>query len=251
MPNVLITIAYDGTPFHGWAWQPQVPTVEGFMRRAVAQILDRDESELDLQGASRTDAGVHALGQRVSFSFDEPRTLHDVFRGLNGLTPDSIRVDDIREVPAGFNARHDSRGKHYRFRIWNKRHPHPLLLTRTWHVKPPLDHEAMHRGAQHLLGEHDFSAFRAADCQALTTGREMRRVDVIRSGDEIIIDVEGTAFLKYMVRIMVGTLVEVGRHKWEPDHIAQILSGADRTLAGPTAQPQGLTLLEVYYDLDA
>lgn len=251
MPNLLITIAYDGTPFHGWAWQPKVPTVEGFVQRAIATILDRDPDQLDLQGASRTDSGVHALGQRATFSYIEDREIGAVERGLNGLTPDAILISDARPVPAGFNARHDSRGKHYQFRIWNERYPHPLLLTRTWHVRQELDAQAMVRAAQHLVGQHDFNAFRAADCQALTSERELTRIDVERRGAEVFIDVEGTAFLKYMVRIIVGTLVEVGRGKWHPDRVAEVLESGDRRLAGPTAQPQGLTLLKVFYDLES
>lgn len=249
MPNVLVKIAYDGTPFHGWAWQRDVPTVERAVQEALARLLNRPPETLDLQGASRTDAGVHALGQSATFSFDENRTLRELQRGLNGLTPDTIRFSDIREVPQGFNARHDSRGKHYRFRIWNERHPHPLLLDRTWHIRKELHADRMVSGAKHLVGEYDFSSFRAANCQAMTTVRRLDRVDVERRGDEIVIDVEGTAFLKYMVRNIVGTLVDVGRGAFAPDDVAAIRDARDRQAAGPTAEPQGLTLLEVFYDV--
>ena len=157
---------------------------------------------------------------------------------------------DARQLKdAGFNARHDSRGKHYRFRIHNERYPHPLELDRTWHVKKPLDAERMHRGAQAFLGTHDFASFRASDCQAVTTTRTMTRVDVERRGHEVVVDVEGTAFLKYMVRNFVGTLVEIGRGKFEVDSIPAILAARARSAAGPTAEPQGLTLLEGFYDL--
>lgn len=246
--NVLLTISYDGTPYHGWAWQPGLPTVEGALQLALSRFLNRGVETLDLQGASRTDAGVHALGQRATFSFEEERSLHEIVRGLNGLTPNTIRIDSAIEVPAGFNARHDSRGKHYRFRIDNERFAHPLKLNRAWHVRKPLDAERMHAAAQHLLGTHDFSSFRASDCQAATTEREMTRFEVRRDDTEVVIDVEGTAFLKYMVRTFVGTLVEVGRGKWEPDRLVEILAAKDRQAAGPTAEPQGLTLLEVFYD---
>jgi tRNA pseudouridine38-40 synthase len=244
-----VKVSYDGTPFHGWAWQPEVPTVEGALKGALAKLLNRSVATLDFQGASRTDAGVHALGQRATFSVYEDRTLREIVRGLNGLTPDTIRIDEALEVPEGFNARHDSRGKHYRFRIYNARFPHPLELDRTWHVRKPLDATLMHQAAQDLLGTHDFTSFRASDCQAQTTVREMTRVDVVRHGDEVVIDVEGTAFLKYMVRNFVGTLVEIGRGKMPADAIPSILAAKDRQKAGPTAEPQGLTLLEVFYDL--
>jgi tRNA pseudouridine38-40 synthase len=210
-------------------------------------MLYRDVGTLDFQGASRTDAGVHALGQRATFSFEERRTLRELVRGLNGLTPDTIRVESAREVPEGMNARHDSRGKHYRFRIYNSRYPHPLELNRTWHVKNKLDAARMHEAAQHLLGTHDFTSFRASDCQAQTTVREMTHLDVQRHGEDVIVNVRGTAFLKYMVRNFVGTLVEVGRGRMTPDEIPGVLAARDRQVAGPTAEPQGLTLIEVFY----
>lgn len=240
-------ISYDGTPFHGWQAQPGgVPTVQGSLIKALARFLDRPEDEIALQGASRTDAGVHALGQVASTVFDDSRTVWDYVRALNALTPDAISVNHGELIPV-FNARHDSRGKRYEYRIWNHRFVHPLERHRTWAFKHNLDIDRMRQAAELMLGQHDFSAFRAADCQAVTTQRELHRVDVLAQGPDVRIVVEGTAFLKNMVRIIVGTLAEVGCGQLEIEAVSKALKSGDRNDAGMTAQPQGLTLQEVFY----
>ena len=243
-----LRIAYDGAAYHGWQQQPDVPTVQGTLRAALERWLG-DPSALEaLDGASRTDAGVHALGQTASIAFRAERDLWGLVRGANALTPDDICVTRAEWSPEGFHARHSSGGKTYRYELWNHRFGHPLDRGRRWHVRHPLDVERMSRAARLLVGEHDFAAFRASDCQAATTRRRIRDVRVVGSGAALGIWVRGDAFLKYMVRIIAGTLVEIGRGRLEPAIIGEMLaSGGDRSMGGPTAPAHGLTLIAVHY----
>lgn len=243
-----LVIAYDGGPFHGWQYQPGLPTVQGELIAALARILDQPEDTIQFQGASRTDAGVHAMGQVASIAFDPRRTVWDYIRGLNALTPDAILVRRGELLDFPFNARFDSKGKHYEYRIWNHSYPEPLERHRTWTYGPQLDVEKMQEAALHLVGEHDFAAFRARDCQASTTVREIFGVDVVREHELIRITVRGNAFLKNMVRIIAGTLLEVGDSRRTPDSIKTALQSLDRKDAGRTAPPHGLCLMEVFYD---
>lgn len=246
--NVRLMIAYDGAAYHGWAEQPDVPTVQGTVRSALARLLSVDLDTVHLQGASRTDAGVHALGQVASFTHQTDRTIWDFVRGLNALTPDDVAIWHAEEAAEDFNARHDSTGKRYRYRIWPHRIVDPLRRSQTWQVLFDLDLNAMQTAAAALLGEHDFQSFRASDCQAQTTVRRLTRVEIERSDDELIVWVEGTAFLKYMVRNIAGTLVDVGRGLIAADAMSDILAARDRSAAGPTAPPHGLALMEVFYE---
>jgi tRNA pseudouridine38-40 synthase len=168
-------------------------------------------------------------------------------RGLNSVLPRSIGVRAGEEVGRDFDARRSARGKHYRYQVWNAEERAPLVDRYAWHVITRLDVEAMQAGARHLLGEHDFSAFRAADCDRKNPVRVLTRCDVVRAGDLVTFDVQGTAFLKHMVRVIVGTLCEVGHGRRTPENIAEVLATRDRTLAGRTAAPRGLTLFEVLY----
>lgn len=246
--NVRLTIAYDGAAYHGWAEQPEVPTVQGELRRALSQLLAVDAATIQMQGASRTDAGVHALGQVVNVHHDTDRTDWDFLRGLNAITADDITVWRAETVGEAFNARHDSRGKRYRYRIWPHRFHDPLRRHQTWHVRAQLDRDAMRAAAAQLVGSHDFASFRAADCQAKTTERELTRVELLEDDGELVLWVEGTAFLKYMVRNIAGTLVDVGRGHIDPTSIGAILDARSRTAAGQTAPPQGLALIQVFYE---
>jgi len=214
---------------------------------AASRILAIPYEEVIFQGASRTDSGVHALGQTAHLDHDTNRDLWDFVRGLNALTEDDICVVHADEVTEAFNARHSSRGKTYRYNIWNHRFQHPLRLTRSWNVRKPLDVDAMREAAALLVGEHDFAAFRASDCQAQTTQREITAVEIFADGADITIQVEGTAFLKYMVRIISGTLVEVGKGRLAPDIITRMFEEKERSLGGTTAPPHGLTLISVHY----
>jgi tRNA pseudouridine38-40 synthase len=188
---------------------------------------------------------VHALGQVAAFSTEAPIPTLGFVRGLNTALPRSIAIVSCEDVAAGFEPRRWSRGKHYRYQIWNREARAALLDRYAWHVHPPLDDAAMRAAAAHLVGEHDFSAFRAADCDRRNPVRILRRLDVARDGDLITIDVEGTAFLKHMVRVIVGTLADVGRGKKTPAEVAAIIAGKERKRAGRTAPAHGLTMVRV------
>jgi tRNA pseudouridine38-40 synthase len=221
-------------------------TVQQHLEEALAQLLQHD---VQVVGASRTDAGVHARGQVASFRTARPIPLHGIRRGLNSLLPDTIAVRDASEVPEDFHPRFSATGKHYRYTILARPERSPRHRDRAWHHPEPLDVQAMEEGARALIGEHDFSAFRAAGCTAKTT---MRRVDSIaltrRPPSLLEVDLRGNAFLRQMVRIIVGTLTEVGTGRRAPGQVAEILASKDRTQAGITAPAHGLELVEVRYD---
>jgi tRNA pseudouridine38-40 synthase len=244
-----MVVGYDGTAYHGWQMQRDDRSVEEELTRAAAQILDCSEDDVKVQGASRTDSGVHALGQvaHLAFDIDRTRRTWDFVRGLNALTDDDICVLYVEPAPEGFHARHSARGKHYRYEIWNHRFPHPLRRHLAWRIPRALDIDAMRRAAESLIGEHDFEAFRAADCSAETTVRKLSRVEIIDDSPRLLVEVEGTAFLKYMVRVIVGTLVYVGAGRREPSIIDDMFATCDRGIGGKTAPPLGLTLMEVFY----
>ena len=247
MVTIRLKVAYDGTNYCGWQIQPVDPTIEGELTRAATAILDADEP-VKVQGASRTDSGVHAVGQVAHFYHDSDRELWDFSRGLNALTDDDICVVRVEETDDDFHARHDARGKIYRYRIWNHRFVHPFLRNRTWQVPLPLDIDAMRQGAELFVGEHDFAGFRASKCESDTTVRDIRRVEVVEKPPAMIeVVVEGMSFLHHMVRIMAGTLVDVGRGKLEVERIAEVLESGDRRRGGVTAPAGGLVLEEVFY----
>jgi tRNA pseudouridine38-40 synthase len=245
MPRLKLTLEYDGTRYVGWQVQPNGVSIQARIVQALEQLLGE---RVDVVVAGRTDSGVHATGQVVCFDTPRELPLKAYGRGLNGLLPEDIAVVRAEEVPAGFDPRRWSHGKRYRYRVSNRPSRSPLRRFTHWEVFAPLDVEAMRRGAAHLLGRHDFSAFRASDCQAAHAVREVRRVDVQgASGDELSVTVEGTAFLKHMVRNLVGTLVDVGKGRHPDTWVAEVLASRNRKRAGPTAPPQGLVLEEVFY----
>jgi tRNA pseudouridine38-40 synthase len=245
MPRLKLTLEYDGTHYVGWQVQPNGVSIQARLGQALEQLLGE---RVAVEVAGRTDAGVHATGQVVCFDTERVLPLKAYWRGLNGFLPEDIAVVRAEEVPAGFDPRRWSRGKRYRYRVSNRPSRSPLRRFTHWEVFAPLDVEALRRGAAHLLGRHDFSAFRAADCQAAHALREVRRVDVQgTSGDGLSVVVEGTAFLKHMVRNLVGTLVEVGKGRRPDTWVAEVLAARDRKRAGPTAPAHGLVLEEVFY----
>ncbi len=247
-----LKVAYDGTDYSGWQVQSVAPTVQGRLMKAVSEMEGRP---MKVYGAGRTDAGVHARGQGASFTTATTIPARGFMLGLNSILPSDIAVVEANELPAGFQARFAARGKHYRYSLWNSPTKQPLITRFAWHRWKPLDVEAMDRGARHLEGKHDFDAFRAAECGRDNAVRRLWRVAVSRSPDYdedrgtglVWIDVEGTAFLWHMVRIIAGTLVEVGRGKWPPGWVAEVLQSRDRRKGGPTAPPHGLCLEHVYY----
>ncbi len=245
MPRVKLTLEYDGAAFVGWQVQPNGTSVQTVVQRALAKLLGH---EVELAVAGRTDAGVHAEGQVVAFDTDRALPKKAYVMGLSTLLPAEVSVVDAQEVPAGFDPRRWSRGKRYRYLVSNRPHRSPLRRRTHWEIFAPLDVEAMADAAKRILGRHDYSAFRAADCAALHAVREVRALTVEgQSGGDITFTVDGTAFLKHMVRNLVGTLVEVGRSKHPPAWVEGVLASKDRSLAGPTAPAHGLVMVHVLY----
>lgn len=245
MPRYKLTLEYDGTRYVGWQTQPNGIAIQQVLAKALEELLDGPTHVL---AAGRTDAGVHAAGQVVAFTTSRSLPLKAYRMGLNGLLPDDIAVVDVTEVPDNFDPRRWAKGKRYRYRISNRPTRSPLRRRTYCEIFAPLDVEAMREAAAVLVGKHDFAAFRASNCQAQTTVRELTRVDVsgVSRGD-IEIVVEGTAFLKHMVRNIAGSLIEIGKGRQPVPWLAQVLASKDRTQAGPTAPAHGLVLEEVFY----
>jgi tRNA pseudouridine38-40 synthase len=239
-----LVIEYDGSGFHGWQVQTEERTVQGELEAAFERIT---HEKLRIQGAGRTDAGVHAFGQAGSLTTGHAVGTRELRRGLNALTGDDVAVRSIEEVEPGFCARRSATGKLYRYRILNAEEPSPLRRRTLLHVARPLDLGAMAEAAALLEGRHDFAAFRASDCERDNTVVTMESCRVIARGDEICLEVRAPAFLKNMVRIMAGTLLEAGRGRMTAGDVGDVLASADRRNAGPTAPAHGLVLVEVYY----
>ncbi len=245
MRNIRLVVEYDGSSLHGWQRQANAPTVQAHLESALAELL---QHEVAVAGASRTDAGVHARGQVAAFKTERAIPLHGIRRGLNSMLPDTIAISDAREMPEDFHPRFSATGKHYRYTILAQPDRSPRWRDRAWHHPDALDLEAMRAGAAVLIGEHDFSAFRAAGCAAKSTVRRLESVAISEDAGVVTLDVRGNAFLRMMVRIVVGTLTEVGNGRFTPAQVAEILVSKDRTRAGKTAPAHGLELMEVRYD---
>jgi len=243
MRNIRLTVAYDGTSYCGWQIQPNVPTVQGAIEAALLQILQKPHR---LRSAGRTDAGVHAIGQVANFTTDCPLQLRQLQGGLNALTPDDITITQVVDVALDFDIRRQNHGKHYRYTIANSWELPPPLLRTAFHVRRPLDLAAMASAAWQLVGTHDFAAFRAADCDRESTRRTLFRCTVSTQASLVTIDVEGTAFLKQMVRVIAGTLVEIGQGRFAPTIMSRLLASGDRSEAGGTAPAHGLCLVQVF-----
>ncbi len=245
MPRYRLLIEYDGGPFVGWQAQANGPSVQAALEEAVFRFSGE---RVRVQGAGRTDAGVHAEGQCAHLDLDRDwpaATLRDAANHHLGRQPVAVLAAEI--APADFHARFSARGRAYRYRILNRRAPPALERGRVWHVGAPLDADAMGRAAARLLGRHDFSSFRAAECQANSPLRTLDRLDVRREGDEILLLAEARSFLHHQMRIIAGTLREVGVGRMTPDDVAAALAARRRSAAGPTAPPQALCLTRVWY----
>lgn len=246
MRHIRLIVEYDGTNLCGWQRQPNGPTVQQHLEEALAKLLVHD---VQIAGASRTDAGVHARGQVASFRTERAIPLHGIRRGLNSMLPDQIAVRVAEEVGDDFHPRFSATGKHYRYTILRAPDRSPRWRDRAWHHPQPLDPARMQEAAGALLGEHDFSAFRAVGCTANTTVRRLDEIAVTTpDSDLLVVDVRGNAFLRNMVRILVGTLTELGSGARDPIQMAEILASRDRARAGITAPPHGLELMCVRYD---
>jgi tRNA pseudouridine38-40 synthase len=245
MPRFKLLIEYDGTPFVGWQIQAGGTSVQGALTDAIAAFTGERAT---VQGAGRTDAGVHALGQVAHVDLARERDTDTVRDALNAhLRPHPIAVLAAQQVPDEFDARFSARRRHYLYRIVNRRADLALDRTRAWRVPRPLDDAAMHGAAQRLVGRHDFTTFRAAECQAKSPVKTLDRLDVERHGDEVRVTAAARSFLHHQVRSMVGSLVLVGDGKWSGDDLAAALAARDRTRCGQVAPPEGLYLVRVDY----
>jgi len=247
-----LTIAYDGTDFHGWQIQANKPTVQG----QIVSVLRRlTQENTQLQGAGRTDAGVHALGQVASFRTQSGLSALEFQRALNALLPQTIRIVDAEETGPDFSARWSAKSKIYRYRIYRGRVVPPTLWRYVLHYPFPLDEEAMGEAASLFVGVHDFTSFAAStgsedDDKQRNMQREILATELRRTedGEELWFTVHGRSFLRYMVRKMVGTLLEVGRGKLKPQDIERLYEMKDRSKSGPTVPPQGLCMVKVEHD---
>jgi tRNA pseudouridine38-40 synthase len=245
VPVVKLIVSYDGTRYVGWQVQPNGPSIQAEIERALETL---HKVPRRVTAAGRTDAGVHAKGQVVSFREERPLPVKAYVMGMNALLPEDIAVQAATLEADGFDARRSARGKRYRYLIENGPTRAPLTRLFAWQHFHRLDVAAMRDAARHLVGRHDFASFQASDCACEHAVREVRRLDVLgEPGGRIEVVAEATAFVKHMVRNVVGTLVEVGQCKRAPDSLPALLAAADRTLAGRTAPPQGLCLEEVFY----
>ncbi len=241
MPRVMLITAYDGTNYNGSAYQPEANTVEGVLMRALKGLTGE---EAELIGASRTDAGVHALSNL--FVFDTNSTVPpDKFSyALNSMLPEDIRIMKSMEVDASFHPRHCNTVKTYQYRIWNGDVMLPVKRLYAWHCSFDLDIERMQEAGHYLEGTHDFTSFCNTQTQTPDHVRTVCRVNVFREGQEVVIEVKGKGFLYNMVRIMAGTLAMIGRGKGEPKDMENMLEAKDRSAAGPTAPANGLCLMK-------
>jgi len=245
MPRYKFTIEYDGAPFVGWQIQDNGPSVQGAIMAAVAAFSG--ESVM-VQGAGRTDAGVHALGQVAHVDLTKEHAPDTVRDALNAhLRPQPIAILAAERAAPDFDARRSAVWRHYRYRILNRRADLALDRGRAWRVMRPLDAATMHAAAQRLVGHHDFTTFRSTECQARSPEKTLDRLDVARAGEEIQIVAVARSFLHNQVRSMVGSLALVGESKWSADDLAGALAARDRTACGPVAPPDGLYLVQVDY----
>lgn len=241
-----ITIEYDGGPFVGWQRQTNGPTVQAALEDAVLAFCGE---RVLVQGAGRTDTGVHALAQVAHLDIARETDAKTVRDAINHhLKPNPVAILEAQPVPGDFHARFSATGRSYLYRILNRRAPAVLDYGRVWAVPKDLDAAAMHEAAQVLVGQHDFTSFRASECQADSPVKTLDRLDVSRRGEEIHIVAEARSFLHHQIRNFAGTLERVGRGRWSARDVERILDARDRAAAGPTAPPQGLYLTGVRYD---
>ena len=244
MRRIKLIVAYDGTDYCGWQIQPNGITVEEVLNRALFRLTGE---EIRVIGASRTDAGVHARGNIAVLDTASTIPAERFAYAVNPLLPEDIVVVKSEEVPQDWHPRYQNSVKTYEYRILNREMPDPLKRKYTWHVSFPLDIDKMREAAEHLKGQHDFRSFCSVHTAVKSTVRTIYTLDIVKSGDEIIIRISGNGFLYNMVRIIAGTLAEVGRGFRTPEDVRDLLTAKEREQAGATAPPRGLTLIRIEY----
>lgn len=244
MTRYKLVLEYDGTAFHGWQSQANAASVQDALAAALKVLFRQD---LRVDGASRTDAGVHAKGQVAAFSVESDREAEKIRFGLNGILPRSVQLRSIEAVPDAFDPRRDPLSKTYRYTWIDGPTMPPFWRNWAWYSHHRLDAARMHAAAQAIVGEHDFSSFRAAGCTAKTPVRRLLGAEVRRKEDRVTFEVRGQAFLQQMVRILAGTLYEIGTGERPAESMAQILAAKDRLQAGRTARAEGLVLWSIDY----
>lgn len=245
MKTIALCLEYDGGDYVGWQRQLNGPSVQGTVEAVLEQLLGQP---VRLTSSGRTDAGVHARGMVASFVSPRDLPLSAYREGVNRLLPPDIAVREAWEAAADFHPRYDACGKWYRYQLYSAPVRSPLRRRSSWHLRETLDAAKMALAATDFVGLHDFAAFRSSGCDAATTTREIFAAEVFQEDDLVIFDVRGSGFLRNMVRVMTGTLVEIGRGRRPIVDIRRLLAGGCRNQAGLTAPPQGLCLMEVWYD---
>lgn len=243
--NIKLTIEYDGTHYHGWQIQKNAVSVQETLSKAIKRLTGEDVIP---DGSGRTDSGVHAYGQVANFKTQSKIPAEKFSRALNIYLPDDISIKSSEEADPGFHARFSAKGKHYRYMVLNRPSRSALWAHRAWNVRGGLDLDAMNEAARYFLGYHSFKAFCAAGHQVKTFERTIFYSKWIRDGDFLIFDTKGDGFLYNMVRIMVGSMVDIGKGRFEPVIIKDAIESGQRNCVGVTAPPPGLYLVEVYYD---
>ena len=245
MPNFKITIEYDGSAYHGWQRQATDRTIQGEIEIALMTMTG---NRVALIGSGRTDAGVHALNQVANFHCDTLLTPEVFLKGLNSLLPEDIVITSCEAVPEKFHARYDVKSKIYHYKILNRSLPVAISRQYAWHIRKELEFNAMRRTLRFIVGSHDFKAFEGSGSPRADSVRQVMSADLVKTGDGfLILKIEGDGFLKFMIRNIVGTLVDVGLGKITPDDFKRILVSKDRNLAGITAPAHGLFLVSVKY----
>ena len=245
MPNFKITIEYDGSAYHGWQRQAEDRTIQGEIEKALMTMTG---DHITVIGSGRTDAGVHALNQTANFRCATSLTPEVFLKGLNSLLPEDIVITSCKVFPEKFHARYDVKSKVYHYRILNRLLPVAIFRQYAWHIRKKLDLSAMQEALRYIIGSHDFKAFEGSGSPRASSVRGIINADIVKTDDDyLVIKIEGDGFLKFMVRNIVGTLVDVGLDKIKSDDFKRILDSKDRNLAGITAPAHGLFFIEVKY----
>jgi tRNA pseudouridine38-40 synthase len=245
MRNLKLVIEYDGTSYNGWQSQRDVPTIQDTLETCLAQILNHD---VRINGSGRTDSGVHALGQVANLETSSCIALPQLLRGANSLLPPDILIRDVEEVSVDFHARFSATSRLYEYRIWNALLPSVFNRNFSWWVRDDLDVSLMQGAALHLLGRKDFSSFQGADHEKTSPVKEVMMAVFRQEGAELVFRIQANAFLRHMVRNIVGTLVSLGKKKISEKEFVEIIRACDRRRAGITAPARGLFLMEVHYE---